>query len=95
MRYLESKASALGILPVTTQGNHKGLPLQQDSFGEFRKYSYVGTIPCGCPESLQAVLTNYQIWQVGDAISGGASKASILAAQIKSFSDKPPIAWVE
>jgi len=35
---------------VTTQGNHKGLPLQQYSFGEFLKYSYVGAIPCGCPE---------------------------------------------
>ena len=30
------------------------MPLQQYSFGEFRKYSYVGAIPCGCPVFLFA-----------------------------------------
>ena len=40
-------------MKVTTQGNHKGLPLQQYSYTSNRKYSYVGAIPCGCPESLK------------------------------------------
>jgi len=40
----------------TDQGNHKGLPLQQYSDEDGRKYSEVGAIPCGCPESLQKKL---------------------------------------
>jgi len=41
---------SLSLILITTQGLSKGLSLQQYSFGEFRKYPYVGAISCSNPE---------------------------------------------